>query len=37
MMLMVKFFSKEELNEGDIVNVKIKESYVYDLYGEIVK
>lgn len=33
----ILFSSKEELNEGDIVNVKIKESYVYDLYGEIVK
>lgn len=33
----ILFSSIEELNEGDIVNVKIKESYVYDLYGEIVK
>ena len=33
----ILFSSKEELNEGDIVNVKIRESYVYDLYGEIVK
>lgn len=33
----ILFSSTEELNEGDIVNVKIKESYVYDLYGEIVK
>jgi ribosomal protein S12 methylthiotransferase len=33
----ILFSSKEELNEGDIVNVKIKEGYVYDLYGEIVK
>ena len=33
----ILFSSKEELKEGDIVNVKIKESYVYDLYGEIVK
>lgn len=33
----ILFSSKEELNEGDIVNVIIKESYVYDLYGEIVK
>ena len=33
----ILFSSSEELNEGDIVNVKIKESYVYDLYGEIVK
>ncbi len=33
----ILFSSEEELNEGDIVNVKIKESYVYDLYGEIVK
>ena len=32
----ILFSSKEELKEGDIVNVKIKESYVYDLYGEIV-
>jgi len=33
----ILFSSREELKEGDIVNVKIKESYVYDLYGEIVK
>ena len=33
----ILFSSGEELKEGDIVNVKIKESYVYDLYGEIVK
>ena len=33
----ILFSSNEELKEGDIVNVKIKESYVYDLYGEIVK
>ena len=33
----ILFSSKEELNEGDIVNVKIRESYIYDLYGEIVK
>lgn len=33
----ILFSSKEELKEGDIVNVKIRESYVYDLYGEIVK
>ena len=33
----ILFSSNEELNEGDIVNVKIKESYVYDLYGEIVR
>lgn len=33
----ILFSSKEELNEGDIVNVKIRESYVYDLHGEIVK
>lgn len=33
----ILFSSREELNEGDIVNVKIRESYVYDLYGEIVK
>lgn len=33
----ILFSSEEELNEGDIVNVKIRESYVYDLYGEIVK
>ena len=31
----ILFSSKEELNEGDIVNVKIRESYVYDLYGEL--
>ena len=33
----ILFSSNEELKEGDIVNVKIRESYVYDLYGEIVK
>ena len=33
----ILFSSSEELKEGDTVNVKIKESYVYDLYGEIVK
>lgn len=33
----ILFSSKEELKEGDIVNVKIRESYVYDLYGELVK
>ena len=33
----ILFSSSEELKEGDIVDVKIKESYVYDLYGEIVK
>ena len=33
----ILFSSNEELKEGDIVYVKIKESYVYDLYGEIVK
>lgn len=33
----ILFSSSKELKEGDIVNVKIKESYVYDLYGEIVK
>ena len=33
----ILFSSKEELKEGDTVNVKIKESYVYDLYGEMVK
>ena len=33
----ILFSSNEELKEGDIVNVKIKESYVYDLYGETVK
>ena len=32
----ILFKSDRELNEGDIVNVKILESYVYDLYGEIV-
>ena len=33
----ILFSSEEELKEGDIVNVKIRESYVYDLYGELVK
>ena len=33
----ILFSSKEELKEGNIVNVKIRESYVYDLYGELVK
>ena len=33
----ILFSSNEELKEGDIVNVKIRESYVYDLYGELVK
>ncbi len=32
----IMFKSDRLLNEGDIVNVKILESYVYDLYGEIV-
>lgn len=32
----IMFKSSRTLNEGDIVNVKILESYVYDLYGEIV-
>ena len=32
----ILFNSERELNEGDKVKVKIKESYVYDLYGEIV-
>lgn len=32
----ILFKSDRLLNEGDIVNVKILESYVYDLYGEIV-
>ena len=30
----ILFSSKRELNEGDKVKVLIKESYVYDLYGE---
>ena len=30
----ILFSSKEELKEGDIVKVKILESYVYDLFGE---
>ena len=33
----ILFSSNEEFKEGDIVNVKIKESYIYDLYGEIVR
>ena len=32
----ILFSSARELNEGDKVKVLIKESYVYDLYGEIV-
>ena len=32
----ILFNSDVPLNEGDKVKVKIKESYVYDLYGEIV-
>jgi len=32
----ILFHSNKELNEGDKVKVIIKESYVYDLYGEIV-
>ena len=32
----ILFSSIRELNEGDKVKVLIKESYVYDLYGEIV-
>ncbi len=31
------FSSSETLNEGDKVDVLIKESYVYDLYGELKK
>ena len=31
----ILFFSPIELNEGDKVSVLIKESYVYDLYGEL--
>ena len=30
----IYFTSKEELNEGDIVKVKINEAFVYDLLGE---
>ena len=33
----IYFTSKEELNEGDIVKVKINEAFVYDLLGEEVK
>ena len=33
----IYFTSKEELNEGDIVKVKINEAFVYDLLGEHVK
>ena len=33
----IYFTSKEELNEGDIVKVKINEAFVYDLLGEQVK
>ena len=32
----ILFHSTRELKEGDIVTVKILESYVYDLYGELV-
>ena len=32
----IMFRASKELNEGDIVKVKIQESYVYDLYGELV-
>ena len=32
----ILFHSARELKEGDIVTVKILESYVYDLYGELV-
>ena len=31
------FSSKKKLNEGDIVKVQISESYVYDLFGEMVE
>ena len=33
----IYFTSKEQLNEGDIVKVKINEAFVYDLLGEQVK
>lgn len=33
----IYFTSKEKLNEGDIVKVKINEAFVYDLLGEQVK
>ncbi len=33
----ILFSSSETLNEGDKVDVLIKESYVYDLYGELKK
>ena len=32
----ILFSSQKALKEGDIVKVKILESYVYDLYGEMV-
>ena len=32
----ILFSSKRELHEGDKVKVRIKESYVYDLYGELI-
>ena len=32
----IVFSSPKELKEGDKVKVLIKESYVYDLYGELV-
>jgi len=33
----ITFKSERSLKEGDIVKVRIKESYIYDLYGEIVE
>ena len=33
----ILFSSRKELKEGEIVQVKITESYVYDLYGEMVE
>ena len=33
----ILFTAKSSINEGDIVKVKILESYVYDLYGEEVQ
>ena len=33
----IMFRSDKELKEGSIVKVKILESYIYDLYGELVK
>ena len=33
----ISFVSKDSLNIGDIVKVKITSAFVYDLFGEVVK